>query len=84
MRLPCVKDPISAFPSQLTREHPELPDPEGKAVTFEFEGPLLNVYATLAVRLAQTGLLEKKELWKNATSYAARVGGTGRHVPTPG
>jgi hypothetical protein len=64
------------FPSQLTRENPDLPDPEGKAVTFAFEGPLLNIYATLAVRLTHTGLLTKKELWKNAATYAARVGGT--------
>jgi len=70
------EDADLVFPSQLTRENPELPDPEGKAVTFGFEGPLLNIYATLAVRLAHTGLLSKKELWKNAASFSARVGGT--------
>jgi GTPase SAR1 family protein len=70
------EDTDLVFPSQLTRENPELPDPEGKAVTFAFEGPLMNVYATLAVRLAHTGLLNKKELWKNAATYSARVGGT--------
>ena len=70
------EDAELVFPSQLTRENPELPDPEGKAVTFAFEGPLMNVYATLAVRLAHTGLLHKKELWKNAATYSARVGGT--------
>jgi hypothetical protein len=65
------------FPSQLTRENPDLPDPEGKAVIFNFEGPVLNVYATLAVRLSHSGFFRKKEMWKNAATYvAAAVGGT--------
>ncbi len=64
------------FPSQLTRENPDLPDPEGKAVVFNFEGPVLNVYATLAVRLSHSGVFGKKEMWKNAATYAATVGGT--------
>jgi GTPase SAR1 family protein len=64
------------FPSQLTREHPDLPDPAGKAVTFEFEGPVLNIYATLAVRLSHSGLFKRGELWKNAATYTATVNGT--------
>jgi small GTP-binding protein len=63
------------FPSQLTRENPDLPDPEGKSVVFTFEGPVLSVYATLAVRLSHSGLFAKKEMWKNAAVYAARAGG---------
>jgi hypothetical protein len=63
------------FPSQLTRERPDLPDPAGKAVTFEFEGPVLNLYATLAVRLSHSGVFKKGELWKNAATYTATVGG---------
>jgi hypothetical protein len=67
--------PYLIFPSQLTREHPDFPDPEGKAVLFGFEGPVLNVYATLAVRLSHSGVFEKAEMWKNAATYRARVGG---------
>lgn len=63
------------FPSQSTREKPDMPDPEDKAVIFEFEGPILNIYATLAVRLANCGLFKKKEIWKNAITYTATVGG---------
>ncbi len=63
------------FPSQSTRENPDLPDPDGKAVIFTFEGPVLNIYATLAVRLSHSGLFKKKELWKNAITYIATVGG---------
>jgi len=36
------------FPSQFTRELPDAPDIPGKEVTFAFEGPLHNIYATLA------------------------------------
>jgi len=67
--------PILVFPSQFTREWPDAPDPEGKAVLFGFEGPLLNIYATLAVRLSRSGLFEKQEMWKNAAVYKARVRG---------
>jgi len=64
------------FPSQSTRENPELPDPAGKTVVFSFEGPVQNIYATLTVRLSHSGLFKKKELWKNAVTYQASVGGT--------
>jgi WD40 repeat protein len=67
--------PRLVFPSEFTREHPFLPDPEGKAVVFNFEGPILNIYARLAVRLAQSGSFEKLEMWKNAANYSAIVGG---------
>lgn len=63
------------FPSQLTRENPDLPDPSGKAVIITFEGPVLTVYATLAVRLSHSGVFRKKELWKNAATYTDLVGG---------
>jgi hypothetical protein len=64
------------FPSQSTRENPDLPDAEGKAVIFTFEGPVQNIYATLAVRLSHSGLFMKKQLWKNAITYTTKMGGT--------
>lgn len=76
LREPADDGPHLIFPSQFTREHPDLPDPEGKAVIFSFDGPLLNIYATLAVRLSHSGVFKKKEMWKNAATYTARVGGT--------
>ncbi len=57
------------FPSQTTRENPDLLDPEGAAVTFSFEGPVIHIYATLAVRLSYSGIFRKVELWKNAVTY---------------
>lgn len=64
------------FPSEAVRENPDLPDPEGKSVIFDFEGPVQNIYTTLAVRLSHSGTFKKKEMWKDAVTYEARVGGT--------
>jgi small GTP-binding protein len=63
------------FPSQFTRERPDAPDIPGKEVTFAFEGPLHNVYATLAVRLSHSTLFRRQAMWQNAASYIATVGG---------
>jgi GTPase SAR1 family protein len=64
------------FPAQSTREHPDLPDPEGKAIIFNFDGAILNIYASLAVRLSHSGMFRMKELWKDAVTYTARASGT--------
>jgi GTPase SAR1 family protein len=63
------------FPSQFTRERPDAPNPEGQTVIFEFEGAVLNIYSTLAVRLTRSGLFIKQDLWKNAATYNAKAGG---------
>jgi WD40 repeat protein len=63
------------FPSQFTRERPDAPDIPGKEVTFAFEGPLHNIYATLAVRLSHSALFKRQAMWQNAASYNATVGG---------
>jgi WD40 repeat protein len=63
------------FPSQFTRERPDTPEIPGTAVTFTFDGPLHSVYATLAVRLSQSRLFKRRDMWQNAASYAATVGG---------
>jgi len=63
------------FPSQFTRERPGAPDIPGREVTFAFEGPLQNIYATLAVRLSHSALFRRQAMWQNAASYAATVGG---------
>jgi small GTP-binding protein len=39
------------FPSQFNRELPEYPNVQGSTVSYQFEGALLNAYATLVVRL---------------------------------
>jgi small GTP-binding protein len=70
-----IDGPYLIFPSQSTRENLDLPDPEGKAVIFRFEGPVLNIYTTLAVRLSHSDFFKKNELWKNAATYIATAGG---------
>jgi len=67
--------PLLIFPSQFTRDYPDAPEPHGKAVIFDFEGPIANIYSTLCVRLAHSGLCSKKEMWRNAALYTAQVGG---------
>jgi len=65
------------FPSQFTRSNPDLPDPEGKEVVFRFEGPVMNVYATLVVRLAHSGMftLKSEDMWRNAAIFGSAAGG---------
>jgi len=75
LREPADDGSYLVFPSQFTRENPDLPDPEGKAVIFSFEGAITNVYATLAVRISHSGLFTIDEMWKNAATYNATVGG---------
>ncbi|ETW98189.1 MAG: hypothetical protein ETSY1_19870 [Candidatus Entotheonella factor] len=69
LREPAENGIYLIFPSQFTRENPALPDPPGKAVAFEFEGPVLNIYTTLAVRLSYSYAFNHRELWKNAITY---------------
>ena len=57
------------FPSQCTRENPDLSNPEGQTIVFGFKGPILNVYTTLAVRLSHSGVFKKKDLSKDAITY---------------
>jgi small GTP-binding protein len=65
------------FPSQFIRDWPEAPDPAGKAVVISFEGPVQNIYATLTVRLAHSGLFKtgRAEMWRNAVKFEAKAGG---------
>jgi hypothetical protein len=64
------------FPSQSTRENVDLPNPEGRTIAFAFEGPVQNIYATLAVRLSHSGFFRKKALWRNAITYTTKFNGT--------
>ncbi len=63
------------FPSQFTRELSTLTHLEGKTVSFTFEGPILTIYTTLVVRLAQSVIFQKKELWQYAATYTTWTGG---------
>ncbi|SLM45458.1 conserved hypothetical protein [Nitrospira sp. ND1] len=60
------------FPSQLTRENPDLPELQGEAVVYRFEGAVQNIYATLVVRLSHSNIFRKKTMWKNAVTFSTR------------
>lgn len=67
------------FPSQFTRQAPDLSGQTGQKIRFAFEGSIIKIYTTLVVRLAQTGFFALNELWQNAalftsTSTEAQVG----------
>ncbi len=45
---------------------------------YTFEGPILNIYTTLAVRLAHSQVYSRQDMWKNTVTYTSREGGTCR------
>lgn len=67
--------PYLVFPSQFTREIPDMPHAHRRSVIFNFDGPTISVYSTLAVRLTHSGLFTKEQMWKNAAIYKARITG---------
>jgi GTPase SAR1 family protein len=72
---------VLIFPSEVTREHPGLPEGPGIKVAFTFQGAPQTIYACLAVRLAHSGLFREAGLWRNAAFYTAATDGTcGIHI----
>lgn len=59
------------FPSQFTRQAPDLSEQTGQKIRFAFEGSIIKIYTTLVVRLAQTGFFALNELWQNAALFTA-------------
>jgi Ras family/WD domain, G-beta repeat len=64
------------FPSQFTVQRPDAPNIAGRALVFAFEGPLANIYATLAVRLSHSSLFRRQSMWRDVATYTATDGGT--------
>lgn len=63
------------FPSQFTRERPDVPLTLGLDVVFTFDGDLSSIYATLAVRLSHSRLFQRGPMYRNSASYRASAGG---------
>lgn len=66
------------FPSEVMRQPLVMNDSQGKlnkTIVFTFEGPIINIYATLAVRLVHSGFFVKPELWQNCMIFSAPAGG---------
>lgn len=62
---------VLIFPTQFLREAPERPAPDVRTIMLRFDGPLLNIYATLVVRLSRSGAFRKRSMWRNAATFTA-------------
>lgn len=60
------------FPSEITRQPARAPALEHATVVFSFDGPLLSIYATLIVRLANSGYFTIDALWRDGARFRAR------------
>jgi uncharacterized CHY-type Zn-finger protein len=57
------------FPSYFNRDRPVQPKHPNILVTYQFSGPLEEIYSTLVVRLYYTNDFQKDQLWKNAADF---------------
>jgi len=65
---------ILTFPSYFRRERPEKPTHPSVIVTYRFDGPTEDIYATLVVRLHYTVAFESTELWRSAADFKTQTG----------
>jgi len=63
------------FPSQFTHERLDVPLMPQIGVIYRFDGAVATVYAKLVVRLSREGAYQRVEMWRNASTYRAPVGG---------
>jgi WD40 repeat protein len=74
LREPTEAGPLLVFPSYFTRERPELEEHPSAFVTYQFSGPLDEVYATLVIRLHHTAAFSKDRLWRFAADFKTHEG----------
>jgi small GTP-binding protein len=65
---------ILVFPSYFKRERPELEDHPALLATYQFSGPVEEIYATLIVRLHHAAAFEKDQLWRLAADFRTHEG----------
>jgi hypothetical protein len=65
-----------AFPAAFRRDLPEAAGPRDNTVEFTFEGPVVNIYVTLIVRLARSDRFTRRGAFQSAARFEADVGGT--------
>jgi len=68
------KGTLLIFPSYFKRERPELKGHPLVLVTYQFNGALDEIYATLVVRLHHTAAFERDRLWRFAADYKTPAG----------
>jgi len=62
------------FPSYFRRERKERPSHPSVLVTYRYDGPINEIYATLVVRLHHTKAFESKDLWNSAADFTTQTG----------
>jgi hypothetical protein len=65
---------LLTFPSYFRRERKGQPAHPSVLVTYRFDGPADEIYATLVVRLHHTPAFESTELWKSAADFRTQTG----------
>jgi small GTP-binding protein len=68
------KGTMLIFPSYFRRERPELDGHPIVLMSYEFSGPLAEIYATLVVRLHHTGSFDADRLWRYAADFKTAGG----------
>jgi len=68
------KGTLLIFPSYFKRERPELDGHPLVLVTYQFSGPLDEIYSTLVVRLHHTPAFERDRLWRFAADFKTPAG----------
>ena len=74
LRQPCDGSAMLTFPSYFRRERKEQPSHPSVLVTYRFDGPVDDIYATLVVRLHHTLAFEITDLWKSAADFKTQTG----------
>jgi hypothetical protein len=75
------------FPSEVRADLPDYPGGYALTMAFGFRGPVTAVYATLAVRLANSLTFQRHRLYRNAALFyepRQQVCGLAAHYPRPG
>jgi len=63
------------FPAAFRRDLPEVAEPADTTAEFTFEGPVVNIYATLVVRLARSNRFTRHGAFQSAAQFEADAGG---------
>lgn len=68
------KTMLLVFPSYYRRDRPEMPDARRVFVSYEFDGFVDDIYATLIVRLHHSHFIKPGKLWRYAADFRAENG----------
>jgi hypothetical protein len=77
LRQPCDNGAaMLTFPSYFRRERPEHPSHPDILVSYRFDGPTDEIYATLVVLLHHTRAFESTAFWRSAAHFQTQTGAT--------